>query len=65
MIRWRNPDGTYNGVKALAALSHLSEDEVAWTFNRLKYWLFHKKKSVDEAKALVAEEAKDQPWKKS
>jgi hypothetical protein len=59
---YRNPDGTYNGVKVMAALSGLSEAEVAWTFNRLKHLLHVEKKSADEAKAIVAEECKSKPW---
>jgi ribosomal protein L17 len=32
----RNPDGTYNGVKAMAQLSGLSEEEIRWTWERAK-----------------------------
>jgi hypothetical protein len=30
----RNPDGTYNGVKAMAQLSGLTEEEIRWTWER-------------------------------
>jgi hypothetical protein len=32
----RNSDGTYNGVKAMAQLSGLSEEEIRWTWERAK-----------------------------
>lgn len=64
MIRFRNPDGTYNGVAMMAAMSRLSEAEVEWTFRRLKVLLVDRKMSKEEAKAIVAEESKTKPWKR-
>lgn len=32
----RNPDGTYNGISFMAALSGLTQDEIRWTFERTK-----------------------------
>lgn len=61
----RNPDGTYNGVAAMARMSGLSEDEVAWTFNRIQRLMGREKRSKEETLAIVAEEAKLKPWIKS
>ena len=36
MDAFRNPNGTYNGIKALAAWSGLSEEEVRWTAERMQ-----------------------------
>ena len=36
MNEFKNSDGTYNGVKALASLSGLSEQEILKSFNRIK-----------------------------
>lgn len=36
MEKHRNPDGTYNGVSALAELSGLSQEEIRWTWERGK-----------------------------
>lgn len=60
--RFANGDGTYNGVKALAAWSGLSEEEVAWTANRMKQLVGVEKLTADQAKAIVKAEAKEQPW---
>lgn len=58
---FRNPDGTYNGIKALAQISGLSEAEIAWTADRLRA-LLKAGKSKDEAKAIVRAEAVSRPW---
>lgn len=60
--QFKNPDGTYNGAKALSAASGLPEGEILWTFNRLKHLMTADGKSKDEAKAIVREEAKCKPW---
>ena len=36
MEKHRNPDGTYNGVTAMAELSGLSEEEIKWSWERAK-----------------------------
>jgi TRAP-type C4-dicarboxylate transport system permease large subunit len=59
---FRNPDGTYDGIKMLAAMSGLSEAEVAWTAKRLKHLMHVEKKTKEEAKAVVAQESKSRPW---
>lgn len=64
-IVFRNPDGTYNGVKTMAALSGLSEAEVEWTFKRIRALIVDQKKAAAEAKAIVGEEAKSKPWEKA
>lgn len=61
---FRNPDGTYNGEKLFSKITRLGEDEIAWTFERLKYLIHVKKMTSNEAKAIVAEEAKSKPWMK-
>lgn len=58
---FRNPDGTYNGVKMFASMSGLSEAEIQWTFLRIKA-LYAEGKTKQEAKAIVASEAKSKPW---
>jgi phage I-like protein len=59
---WKNPNGTYNGVEMLAAVSGLSPKEVRWMADRLKHLLHVEKRSKDEAKAIVKAEAKSKPW---
>jgi uncharacterized protein YoaH (UPF0181 family) len=61
MNDFRNANGTYNGVKALAAWSGLSEAEVRWTAARIQE-LMKAGASAEQAKATVNEEAKSQPW---
>lgn len=57
-----NGDGTYNGVALLSRISGLSMAEVYWTANRLKHLLKVEKRTKDEAKSIVREEAKSRPW---
>jgi|GEM_PF-4645065 len=64
MDKYKNSDGTYNGVKMLSDLSGLSEGEVSWTFNRLKQLIHDEKKTKQEALKIVKEEAKKKPWLK-
>lgn len=61
---WRNPDGTYNGAKALAKLTGLSEAEIEWTWTRMKA-LIAEGKPIHEAKTILEEESKGKPWLKS
>jgi len=63
--RWANGDGTYNGVAMLAELAGLSREEVTWTAARLKQLITVDRVPATRAKAIVAEEAKSQPWQKS
>jgi hypothetical protein len=62
--RARNPDGTYDGAKALADFTGglISEAEIRWTFDRLKHLMHVEGKTKAEAKAIAAEEAKTKPW---
>jgi hypothetical protein len=62
MSPMRNANGTWNGVAVMARASGLSEDEVAWTFNRLQRLMYREKRTKDEALAIVREEAKAKPW---
>lgn len=59
---FKNPDGSYNGIHMLAQLSGLDVREVAWTANRLKQLMTVEHKSKDEARQIVATEAKGKPW---
>lgn len=61
MDGFRNPNGSYNGIKALAAWSGLSEAEVAWTARRVKE-LMAAGTSAADAKVIVKQEAKSRPW---
>lgn len=62
MEQFRNPNGTFNGVKAMAAMTGLSEAEIAWTADRIKHLMHVQKKPKAEALAIVREEGKDKPW---
>lgn len=55
MEQFKNPDGTYNGIKAMASFSGLSEDEVRWTFDRVKE-LKSQGISKDEVTRIIKEE---------
>lgn len=60
--QFRNPgSNTFNGVKAMAAWSGLTEAEVAWTAARIKE-LIAAGKSRQEAVAIVRAEGKTKPW---
>lgn len=61
MKDFRNPNGTYNGIKALAAWSGLTEAEVKWTADRMQA-LMKAGATAEQAKATVKEEAKSRPW---
>ena len=60
---FKNPDGTYDGAAALAALSGLSKDEILWTWQRMKQLRLVEGKTSDEAKAIIAKEVKTTPWR--
>lgn len=62
--QFSNGNGTYNGIKALAAWSGLSMEEVAWTAARMQQLIKVDKLPIEAAKAQVAAEAKQQPWLK-
>ncbi len=55
MEQFKNSDGTYNGIKAMASFSGLSEDEVRWTFDRVKE-LKSQGISKDEVTRIIKEE---------
>ncbi len=59
--RWRNADGTYNGVAMMADITGLSREEIAWTWDRLST-LLKSGMAKHEALALVKEQAKSKPW---
>lgn len=61
-MKYRNPDGTYNGIAALAELSGLFEAEIRWTFIRLKELMTSQGLSREQALAIVKGEAADKPW---
>lgn len=61
---FRNANGTYNGVKALSALTGLSEAEVKWTDQRIKELVVDLKIPRAQAVAQVRREAESKPWVK-
>lgn len=62
--KYRNADGTYNGVALMRDLTGLDDKEVIWTFNRLKE-LMKGGESREAACEIVRKEAKEKPWLKS
>lgn len=60
--RWRNENGTFNGIKMLADLSGRPEPEVAWIADRVKT-LMAEGKTKDQITPILNEEAKAEPWK--
>jgi hypothetical protein len=62
-VVFKNKDGTYNGVEMLAQLTRLSHKEIYWTFMRLKQLIHIEHKSLEEAKKIVKQEVKLEPWK--
>ncbi len=63
--RFKNPDGTYNGTAAFASLTGIPPAELAWTAKRLMHLMKVDGKGKDEAKAIVATEAKGRPWERA
>lgn len=59
---FRNQNGTYNGIKALSALTGLSEAEVEWTNRRVKELVIVQKMPRSEAVAQIKREAAEKPW---
>lgn len=62
--KFRNQNGTYNGAAALSAVTGLSQDEVIWTFKRIKQLMHEEGKTKKEAAEIVKEEGKSKPWLK-
>ena len=62
----RNPDGTYHLGRVFEQLTGglISSEETMWMAYRLRD-LISRGKSKEEAKAIVAEEAKSRPWVKA
>lgn len=60
--QFRNPDGTYNGAKAMSAWTGLSYEEVTWTAKRIKQLIHEDGKTKQEALGIVKEESKSKPW---
>lgn len=58
--KWKNPDGTYNGAAMFAELTGLPQAEIEWMGRRLPELMA--KHPKQEAKRILAEEAKRQPW---
>jgi len=56
-----NPDGTFNGAKALSAISGLDQREVKWMFNRMKELVAAGIPDV-ERRRIVSEEGAKKPW---
>lgn len=60
----KNPDGTFNGIKALAVMSGLDEAEIAWMADRMRFLIHTQGKNKSEAKSIVTNEARAKPWLK-
>ncbi len=57
----QNPDGTWNGVKAMSAISGLDPREIKWMFDRMKQ-LKASGADAAEMKRVVHEEGASKPW---
>ena len=57
----QNPDGTWNGARAMSAISGLDEREIQWMFDRMKE-LITEGVSPEERKRIVREEGASKPW---
>ena len=62
IAQFRNQDGTYDGVAALASLTGLSYAEVAWSAQRIKHLLTTTNLSRQEVVKQVRKEAESKPW---
>lgn len=62
MDKYKNKDGTYNGVNMLSDLSGLSKEEIKWTAERMNELLNKENKSKREAIEIIKEEQKQKPW---
>ena len=56
-----NPDGTFNGAKAMSAISGLDQREIQWMFDRMKE-LVAAGVGPEERKRIVREEGVRKPW---
>lgn len=61
MDKYRNANGTYDGPAFFSDMTGIPKAEVLWMANRMNE-LLRKGKSKADAKRIVAEEAKGQPW---
>lgn len=59
--RWRNENGTFNGIKMMSDLSGRPEAEVAWIAERVKT-LMAEGKTKDQIKTILDDESKSEPW---
>ena len=56
-----NPDGTFNGARAMSAISGLDQREIQWMFDRMKE-LVAAGVGPEERKRIVREEGASKPW---
>ncbi len=56
--KYKNKDGTYNGISMLTELSGLSRSELKWTADRLKQLMTVEGKSKEVALNILKEERK-------
>jgi len=59
--KFRNPDGTYDGVGMMASLSGQSREDVKATFNRIREQ--HKKTAACSLHRLMATGEKRKQWR--
>ena len=58
---FRNPDGTYDGVGAMSAITGISRDEIFWMWKRTSALLVQGLPKRDVAR-IVRQEASMKPW---
>lgn len=56
-----NSDGTFNGARALSAISGLDQREIQWMFDRMK-GLVAADVGPEERKRIIREESTLKPW---
>lgn len=57
----QNSDGTWNGARAMSAISGLDQREIQWMFDRIKQ-LKAAGADVAEMKRVLREEGASKPW---
>lgn len=57
----QNADGSWNGARAMSAISGLDQREIQWMFDRMKE-LTASGVDPETRKKMVREEGKQKPW---
>lgn len=61
---YQNPNGTYDGASAMAAMTGLSRAEILWTWERMRT-LRAAGLGKEEAKEVIENEQIKKPWERS